>query len=64
MKQKKPAVATSKKDNPRYNVVSFRITDEEQNWIDKIVKAKGITKTDLMRKLFDLSIAKLEKGKW
>lgn len=55
----------SMKENPRYNVISLRITDEEKAELDKVTRLTRKTVSDIMREamvLLQRSINGCNKG--
>jgi predicted DNA-binding protein len=48
------------KENPRYNVVSLRITDEEREALDNFVRKSSRSVSQLMREAMELLMLKME----
>lgn len=42
------------RENPRYNVISMRISDEERETLERIVSATNRSVSDIMREAMDL----------
>ena len=50
------------KENPRYNVVSLRISDEEKITLDATARRLNLSISDLMREAVGLVQGKLASG--
>lgn len=47
------------RENPRYNVISMRISDEERETLEQIVSTTNRSVSDIMREAMDLVKARL-----
>ncbi len=47
------------RENPRYNVISMRISDEERETLEYIVNTTNRSVSDIMREAMDLVKARL-----
>ncbi len=47
------------RENPRYNVISMRISDEEREMLQEIMKYSHKSVSDIMREAMDLFKAQL-----
>jgi ribbon-helix-helix CopG family protein len=47
------------RENPRYNVISMRISDEEKDTLEQIIKATHKSVSDIMRDAMELLKARL-----
>lgn len=52
----------AKKQKPRYNVVSLRISNDEKQELDKVARLSNRNISDVMREAVGLIQVKLEKG--
>ena len=48
--------------NPRYNVISMRISDEERNHLDNLMNKTHKSVSDVMREAMDYFTAHYEQG--
>lgn len=51
------------RENPRYNVISMRISDEERERLQTIMKTTQMSVSDIMREAMDLFTCQLEKAR-
>ncbi len=52
----------ARKQKPRYNVVSLRISNDEKQELDKVARLSNRNISDVMREAVGLIQVKLEKG--
>lgn len=50
------------RENPRYNVISMRISDEERERLQQIMETTHMSVSDIMREAMDLFTVKLEQN--
>lgn len=50
------------RENPRYNVISMRISDEERERLQMIMEATHKSVSDIMREAMELFSVQLEKS--
>lgn len=51
------------RENPRYNVISMRISDEERERLQQIMETTQMSVSDIMREAMDLITCQLEKAR-
>ena len=51
------------RENPRYNVISMRISDEERERLQQIMETTSMSVSDIMREAMELFTVRLEKGR-
>ena len=50
------------RENPRYNVVSMRISDDERATLEHIMEATNKSVSEIMREAMELLRARLDEG--
>jgi ribbon-helix-helix CopG family protein len=50
------------RENPRYNVISMRISDEERDTLEEIMNTTHKSVSDIMREAMDLLKTQLTSG--
>ncbi len=50
------------RENPRYNVISMRISDEERDTLEQIMSTTHKSVSDIMREAMDLLKVQLTNG--
>ena len=50
------------RENPRYNVISMRISDEERNHLESLMNKTHKSVSDVMREAMDYFTANYEQG--
>ncbi|AJE02009.1 ribbon-helix-helix protein, CopG family [Geobacter pickeringii] len=50
------------RENPRYNVISMRVSDEERERLQQIMETTHMSVSDIMREAMDLFTVKLEQS--
>jgi predicted transcriptional regulator len=48
------------RENPRYNVISMRISDDERDSLERIMRATHKSVSDIMREAMELVKSRLE----
>jgi len=50
------------RENPRYNVISLRISDEERDRLQKLIETTNMSVSDIMREAMELFTCQIEKS--
>ena len=50
------------RENPRYNVISLRISDEERDRLQKLIETTNMSVSDIMREAMGLFTCQIEKS--
>jgi len=61
-KQRRRATMGRMRENPRYNVISMRISDEERAHLESMMNKTHKSVSDVMREAMDYFTAQYERG--